>query len=112
MLAPETLLRDLHRLLEERLDLGILALVAVQLGEVVQALGKFGIVRAQDLLRDRHCAVKERLGLGILPLRRVDHGQVSQALGDVLMHRAEHLLPDPRQPRTSSGMAWTYLPCL
>ena len=68
MIRAEGLLPDRQRALVERLGLRVLALVVVQLREVVQARGHIGMIRAEGLLPDRQRALVERLGLRVLAL--------------------------------------------
>jgi hypothetical protein len=52
----------------ERLGLGVAALGAIELGEVVEGSADVGVVGAQRLLVDGQRALVERLGLGVATL--------------------------------------------
>jgi hypothetical protein len=70
MVRSERLLVDREGALEERLGVGIAALIGVQHGEVVEVGGDVGMVRSERLLVDRDGAFEERLGVGIAALTR------------------------------------------
>ncbi len=88
MLGAEGLLIDRQRALEKRLNLGVLALLVVQPGEVVEAGGDGGMPGAEGLLLDCQRALVEWLGVGVAPLGAVQLGEVVEALAHVGMLRA------------------------
>ena len=81
MLRPQRLLKNRQRPPEERLGLGVLALLVVELRQVVEARGYLGVLRPQRLLKNRQRALVERLGLGVLALLVVEQRQVVEAGG-------------------------------
>ena len=79
MVGAQRLLADGERALVERLGLGVAALGAIELGQVVERGADIGVVGAQRLLADGERALVERLGLGVAAL--VDRaGQVLSAV--------------------------------
>ena len=68
VVGAERLLVDRQRALVQRLGLGIAALGAIQLGEVVEVGADIRVVGAERLLVDRQRALVQRLGLGIAAL--------------------------------------------
>ena len=81
MVGAEGLFPDRQRALVERLGLRVLALVAIQRGQIAQARGHTGMVGAEGLFFDRQRALVERLGLGVLALGDIELGQVVQSGG-------------------------------
>ena len=65
------------------LGLGVTPLVAVQLGEVVEAGADVGVVGAQRLLGDGEAAFVQRLGLGVAVLGAIQLGEVVEAGADI-----------------------------
>ena len=76
MVFAERLLADRQRALVERLGVGVLALLLVHDGQVVEGRGHIGVVCAERLLVDRQRALVEPLGVGVFTLLRVHDGQV------------------------------------
>ena len=79
------------------MQLGCLRPVAqlgTQEGQVVEADGDIGMIRAEALLEDGECAAHQRLGLGEPVGFLQQRGQVVEAIGDVGMLGAEALLVD------------------
>jgi hypothetical protein len=58
----EGLLADRQRALVERLGLDVPALLCVERGQVVEAVGDVGMVWAECLLLDRQGTLEQRLG--------------------------------------------------
>ena len=65
MVGSQGLLLDRQRALKERLGLGVLALVPVELRQVVEARAHVGVVGPEGLLPDGQRPLVERLGLGV-----------------------------------------------
>ncbi len=68
MVGAQHFLRDRECAPEERVGLGVAALDPVQRGQVVEALGDFGMLRPEHLLPDLQRALLEWLGLGVTAL--------------------------------------------
>ena len=94
VLGPQRLLADGEAALEERLGLGVAALVLVQPGQVVERGAHVGVVGPQRLLADGEAALVERLGLGVAALGPVQPGQVVERLCHVGVVRPQRLLAD------------------
>ena len=94
MLLPQRLLVDLQCLPIERLGPGVVALVAVHRGKVVEAGGIVGVLHPQCLPVDFQCLSKERLGPGMVALIFVQESQIVEVAGVVGVFVAEHLLDD------------------
>ena len=80
VVCAERLLADRQRALVEPLGVGVLALLLVHVGQVVEGAGHVGVVCAERLLLDRQRALVERLGVGVLALVLVHAGQVVEGL--------------------------------
>ena len=96
---PLRLLENRQCALAERLCLRVLALGSVELGQVVQALGHIGMVRAKGLLPDRQRPLVERLGLRVVALGPVDGRAVVRASGYSGMVGAKGLYNDRQRSR-------------
>ena len=81
--------QNLHRLLVERLGLGVTAHRVVQPRQVVQRGGVVGMPLAQGRATNLHRLLVERLGLGVTAHRVVQHRQVVQRGGVVGMPLAQ-----------------------
>ncbi len=87
MLRPKRLLVDRQRPLVERLGLGVLALDAVKLRQVIEARGYQGVLRPKRLLQDRERAFVEWLGLAVAALGVIDQRQVVETSGEAYVIR-------------------------
>ena len=66
--VTERLLPDRQRALEEPLSLGVLALVSIHEGQIVEGLGHVRVACTQRLFPDRQRALVESLRLAVLAL--------------------------------------------
>ena len=89
MVRTQRLLADRQGAAAQRLGLGVPALGVVEGRQVVEALGRVGVVRAQRLLADRQGAAAQRLGLGVPALGVVEGRQVVEAVGRAGVVRAQ-----------------------
>ena len=80
---------NLHRLLAERLGVGVTAHRVVQPRQVVQRLGVVGMPLAQGRATNLHRLLEQRLGLGVAAHRVVQPRQVVQRGGVVGMPLAQ-----------------------
>src|SRR5207247_11379909 len=71
-----------------------LALLAAELGQVVQSLRDLGGVRPEGLLVDGERAPVERLGVRVPALRLIEERRLVEARDEPRVFRAERLLPD------------------
>ena len=76
MVGAEGFLPDRQGALVERLRLAVVALVPVQLRQVVERRGNMGMVGAERFLQDRQGALVERLCLAVTALGLVQSRQV------------------------------------
>ncbi len=79
MFRPQCLFQDAQGSLQDRLRIGVPALVLVHHGDVVEALRRFCVVRPVDLFANFACALVERFGLRIEALHPVEFAQIGQA---------------------------------
>ena len=66
MFWTEHLLPDLECLLKQRLGLGVIAHIDMEIREVIEKLGSLSVFWTEDLLKDLECLFIERFGLGVL----------------------------------------------
>ena len=92
MVLAQDFLPDLQCLAEERFGPPIVALVLIQAGQIVQAVGIIGVVLAQDFLPDLQCLAEERLGPRIVALGQIQVGQIVQAGGIIGVVLAQDFL--------------------
>src|SRR5260370_25809554 len=92
----------------EGLRLGILALILVEPGQVVEGGGGVGMLGSQLLLIDHQRSLVERLRLGILALILVEPCQAVQAAGRIRMLGSQLLLTD-RQRSLVEGLRFGIL---
>ena len=76
----------------ERLGLGVPALGVIVLGQVAEAPGHVGMVRAEHPPPERERVLIQRLGAAYWPWVYIAQGQVVEALGHVGMVGAEGLV--------------------
>ena len=92
MIGPERLLVDRQRPLDERLGLGVAALISIEPSQIVQRSRDIGMIGPERLLVDRQRALVERLGLGVAALVAVELSQIVQRRCDIGMIGPERLL--------------------
>ncbi len=74
MVWTERILPNGEGALEERLGLGVAALVLVHLGQVAERRRDIGVVWTERLLPNGEGTLEERLGLGVAALDSVQFG--------------------------------------
>ena len=94
MVFAERLLPDRQCALEQPLGVGVLALIRVHDGQVVEGVGHIGVACAERLLADRQRALVEPLGVGVPAFIRIHEGQVAEGRGHIGVVFAERLLAD------------------
>lgn len=82
----------------ERLGLSHPVGVAEQQGQVVEADGHAGMIRAQALFNNSQRPAEKRLGLRVLALGPVKLRQVVEGIGHIGMIRAQDFFPDRHRP--------------
>ena len=80
--------------MQHLLGLGVLALRFVERAKVVQVIGEFRTVGAEQFLLGRERALVEILRLRVPAFQLVDGGEIDLRLGDRRIGRAQGLLPD------------------
>src|SRR5262249_35876629 len=94
MVGAERLLVDCERALQQRLGLGIVALLLRRQGEAVEDCTDAQMVGAERLLLDRERALGERLGIGIAALIAIELSEAAERLANTAVLGAERLLRD------------------
>ena len=84
----QLLLSDREGAYQQRLGLLVLALFPVEYRQIVEALGRVGMIRSQLLLPDSEGALVQWLGLLVLALAFVEVCQVVEAFCRVEMIRS------------------------
>jgi len=93
---------------EERLGVGILALLVIHDSQAVQTIGHVGVLRPQRLYPDRQRPPVEQLGLGVAALSFVDVSQSVEVKGYAGVLLPQRLLRDrlcPLEERLGLGVA-------
>ena len=94
---PDGLLDDGQRALGKPFGLGVVALGAVELGQVAQAQGHVSVIRPKRFLPDRQRLPLQRLGLVVQALAAVERRQVVEQGGGGRVVGAELLVAQPER---------------
>ena len=76
------------------ISIRVAALLGIEPGEVVEANGNFGVIRAQGFFPDRQRAFIEWLGFGVAALVAMEPGKVIEASGNRGVIRAQGFFSD------------------
>ena len=66
----------------------------MKLGEVIEASGNIGVIRAQGFYQNRQRALREWLGFRVAALGIIEHGEIIEAFGNIGVIRAQGFFSD------------------
>src|SRR5438034_10145124 len=90
----KSLLPNVQCSIQEGFRLGILALLFVENGKIIERVGRIRVLWSECLFPDLQYSLVEWLCLGVLALLGVEIGETVERIGHLGMPWSESLLPD------------------
>src|SRR5258708_33287644 len=81
--GPQLLLTNRQGSLQQRLRFSVLALLAIECRQIVEAARRVGMHGSQLLLSDRQGSRVQRLRFGVLAMFLIEHSQIVEPFGSV-----------------------------